>query len=390
MLTPLCRAREPESWSGRLFHLQRLEQTVHPFRRRAGTEARLGHNMVPIAWVRTPLTKAVPVPGLAVAEPPHWVLDWLMKSIPGEGILQRASANDLNERCLDLASFEYFPDPIPGNIVDLSGLNILALRKENYVPEVLDINLAHISQTSPPPRPRPHAQPEENNAVFLNELPRDCLSAVASVKQGLYMVLSKCPDYHAAVQKIRPHLRTIIDDWLETSLWCPYPVEDNGTSDGLMDPTTMCLVLMKLISLGPEVRNEVLGADGIIKFALGACAIRKQSGRPFQTQSWAQGHCPIALVLWHVLDYSEDNRQKVFDVLCGHSKESRFLVTRIVENMYMRCQYISQQTRDSILQNEGNSGFDTAEFQSGPTTAFVDLDTILSIVATLCQQPTIA
>ncbi|KAJ3525380.1 hypothetical protein NMY22_g10599 [Coprinellus aureogranulatus] len=279
---------------------------------------------------------------------------------------------------------------VPGNVVELTCLNY-SITKQNFIVEALDVYLTHISSAPPPPHPRPRAQPEEKNAAFLNQLPPSSLSAVASVKHGLHMALSNSPNHHAAIQRIRPHLQALLDNWIEVSLWCPYPQEGDGTADALMNPAPLSLVLMDMVALsGPDVRDEVLCAEGTIKYALGVCAIRRQSGQPFQSQSWAQGHCPGALLLLNVLEYSEDNRQKVFDVLCGQSKESKFLVGRIVENMYMRCQYISQQKRVFTEDQKENVGYDPTDHHTGPTTAFMDLQTILSIVATLCQHPALA
>ena len=280
---------------------------------------------------------------------------------------------------------------VQGDYNALSKL-IAMLQPETATLEIADTLLQHVVGAELPLHPRPYPQLETGNDFY--PMPPKAACAAMAIKKGLYFVVCSHRLHQPIVQKLSPYVRTIINDWLEECLWSPLPASD--TTADLRDPTSMCAWLLELaLRSGPEIRDEVLSSEGIVKYAIGAYAIQGPRGeqRPYMSHTWGKGQCPIVTLLSSVLEYSEDNRERALNILGGRSKESRFLAKRVVENSMIRCQLITQMTTRSLenILTMAKLHSRRSELEVSPAIAvFSFLSSVLSVAVTVCQNPALA
>ncbi|KAF6744024.1 hypothetical protein DFP72DRAFT_90836 [Ephemerocybe angulata] len=272
---------------------------------------------------------------------------------------------------------------------------LAVLTSQNYTLDVLEVALHHIRFALP--HPLPPFQPGREYPPMSDAI----RGAAICAKELLHTIMLVCPPQTPLKKATQDMLMKHLDDILDCQnflLW--YPDASNvPPGQSIANPAKACVAFIELIRNGDApARAALLSSEKLIDFAIGAWVLRASDDYPYITMSHGKERCPIATLLLEVLHYSPDNKQRAFDILCGHSRTSRFLRKRAIDNAIARYEEFANNDRNTLestmraqqamIARINPEAYDTPI--SGLDTALLYLDSVTRVVSVLCEDPILA
>lgn len=284
-----------------------------------------------------------------------------------------------------------------GNVYGVQRLvEAIQMRPQNYTLKVLDIVLHHIRFGLPNP-----ALPFRYGKGYI-AMSDSVRCAAICAYEALYLI-----SHMSRMVNLWEPTARILSLHLDEILYCIKFLQrysdpfKQTAGQSILNPARVCVFLIDFASSSPIVIEKALmTSDYTIDIALGAWAARDAEGYPYIITGIGRQPCSLTRLLTDVIRYSQDSRQRVFDILTGASRTSRFLRKRIIANALMRyeekvtadrrvLEHIMRQ-RQAMMPERETSSAGGSDKVSALDTWLYYLDGLTALVEELCRDPMLA